>query len=95
MRYGSERRVRTDDGRLNEEAASMQLVEHPQLSRFAVKSCCRRQQLHDITFQRGEHMRDLLKILRGSRIIAQGWDKGRKVTHYLLADGWRVLEVVE
>ncbi len=41
-------------------------------------------------------MKDLLKILRGSRVIARGSDKkGRKVTHYLLEDGWRVIEVVE
>ncbi len=40
-------------------------------------------------------MEHLLKMFRGSRVIAQGWDKGRKVTHILLACGVRVIEVVE
>jgi hypothetical protein len=38
-------------------------------------------------------MKQLLKALRGARIIAQGMDNGRKVIHYLLPDG-RVLEIV-
>ena len=38
-------------------------------------------------------MKELLKLVRGARIIAQGWERGRKVTHYLLIDG-RVIEVV-
>lgn len=38
-------------------------------------------------------MRDLLKALKGARIIAQGVEGGRKIIHYLLDDG-RVVEVV-
>jgi hypothetical protein len=49
--------------------------------------------VHDIT-SKEDTMKELLKLLRGSRIIAQGWDKGRLVTHYLLADGVRVIEIV-
>ena len=40
-------------------------------------------------------MKQLLKALRGARIIAQGKDRsGRKIVHYLLADGQRVVEIV-
>ena len=38
-------------------------------------------------------MKQLLKALRGARIIAMGMDCGRKITHYLLADG-RVVEII-
>jgi len=38
-------------------------------------------------------MKELLKALRGARIIAEGVKKGRKIIHYLLADG-RVVEIV-
>ena len=42
---------------------------------------------------RSHIMTELLKALRGSRIIAQGVEGGRKIIHYLLADG-RVVEIV-
>lgn len=38
-------------------------------------------------------MKDILKMFRGARIIAEGWEGGRKIVHYLLADG-RVAEVI-
>ena len=38
-------------------------------------------------------MKELLKALRGARIIAEGMENGRKIIHYLLADG-RVVEIV-
>ncbi len=38
-------------------------------------------------------MKELLKALRGARIIAEGVESGRKITHYLLADG-RVVEII-
>jgi hypothetical protein len=38
-------------------------------------------------------MRELLKALRGSRLIARGEESGLTILHYLLPDG-RVLEVV-
>jgi len=38
-------------------------------------------------------MKQLLKALRGARIIAEGMEHGRKITHYLLADG-RVVEII-
>ena len=40
-------------------------------------------------------MKDLLKVLSGARIIAKGKERdGRKITHYLLRDGVRVVEIV-
>lgn len=40
-------------------------------------------------------MKQLLKALRGARVIAQGTDRdGRKIVHYLLRDGLRVVEIV-
>lgn len=39
-------------------------------------------------------MKDVLKALQGSRLIAEGVEKdGRKVRHYLLLNG-KVLEIV-
>lgn len=38
-------------------------------------------------------MKELLKALSGARIIAQGVEGGRKIIHYLLADG-RVVEII-
>lgn len=38
-------------------------------------------------------MKELLKLLRGARLLVRGWDNGREVIHYLLPDG-RVLEIV-
>lgn len=38
-------------------------------------------------------MKELLKALRGARIIARGWDNGREIIHYLLGDG-RVIEII-
>ncbi len=40
-------------------------------------------------------MKEMLKALRGARVIAQGWgEDGRKITHYLLSDG-RVIETIQ
>ncbi len=40
-------------------------------------------------------MKELLKLLRGAHIIARGIERdGRKIVHYLLADGVRVIEVI-
>ena len=38
-------------------------------------------------------MKELLKLLRGARIIARGGENGREIIHDLMADG-RVLEIV-
>lgn len=39
-------------------------------------------------------MKELLKLLRGARLIAKGQCDGKTVYHWLLADGIRVLEIV-
>lgn len=38
-------------------------------------------------------MKELLAALRGARIVAEGWENGRKIIHFLLVDG-RVIEIV-
>lgn len=38
-------------------------------------------------------MKNILKMFRGSYVINEGWEDGRKIIHYLLSDG-RVAEVV-
>jgi hypothetical protein len=39
-------------------------------------------------------MKELLKLLRGAKIIARGTVNGREIIHYLLSDGFRVIEIV-
>ena len=39
-------------------------------------------------------MKELLKVMRGARIIAEGIENGLRIIHYLLRDG-RVVEVVK
>lgn len=53
---------------------------------------CGRYSLHDTTREL-PMMKELLKLLRGARLIAKGQDSGRTVYHWLLPDG-RVVEVV-